>query len=58
MNKRAVAAITTVLGVGLMVFAGSDYVPSGSGDFAGWSEGCRYVMTVGAMLATSGRLLA
>jgi len=45
-----------VPGVGLMVFAASDYVPSG--DYAGWSESCRYVMTIGAMLATSGRLLS
>ena len=58
MNKRTVAAITTVLGVGLMVFSVSDYVPGGTGDFAGWSESCRYVMTVGAMLATGGRLMA
>ena len=57
MNKT-VAALMTVLGVGLVVFAVSDYVPGGAGDFAGWSESCRYVMTAGAMLATSGRLLS
>jgi hypothetical protein len=57
MNKKTVAAIATVLGVGLMVFAVSNYVP-GAGEFAGWSESCRYIMTVGAMLATSGRLMA
>ena len=57
MNKT-VAAIMTVVGVGLMVFAGSDYVPGNAGDFSGWSESCRYVMTAGAMLATSGRLLS
>ena len=57
MNKT-VAALMTVLGVGLMVFAVSDYVPGGAGDFAGWSESCRYAMTAGAMLATSGRLLS
>ena len=58
MNKRAVAATTTVIGVGLVVFAVSDYVAGGAGDFGGWSESCRYVMTVGAMFATSGRLIA
>jgi hypothetical protein len=57
MNKT-VAAIMTVVGVGLMVFAISDYVPAGTGDFSGWSDSCRYVMTAGAMLATSGRLLS
>jgi len=56
--KKNVAALMTVVGVGLMVFAASDYVPGGSGDFSGWSESCRYVMTVGAMLATTGRLMA
>jgi hypothetical protein len=58
MNKRAVAATMTVIGVGLVVFAVSDYVSGGAGYLGGWSEGCRYVMTVGAMLATSGRLMA
>ena len=57
MNKW-IAISMTVVGVGLMVWAGSDYVPAGSGDFAGWSESCRYVMTAGAMLATGGRLLS
>jgi hypothetical protein len=57
MNKT-VAAAMTVLGVGLMVFAVSDYVPGGAGSFGGWSESCRYVMTAGAMLATTGRLMA
>ena len=57
MKKTAVSALMTVFGVGLMVWAGSDYVPGGSGEFAGWSESCRYVMTAGAMLATGGRLL-
>jgi hypothetical protein len=54
---KNIAAVMTVLGVGLMVFAISDYVPAGTGDVAGWSESCRYVMTAGAMLATSGRLM-
>jgi hypothetical protein len=56
--NRWIAISMTVVGVGLMVWAGSDYVPGGSGDFAGWSESCRYVMTAGAMLATGGRLLS
>ena len=43
-----------VVGVGLLVLGFSDYVPAGSGEFAGWSESCRYVMTVGAMLAVGG----
>jgi hypothetical protein len=30
------ATAMTVIGVGLMVWAGSDFVPSG--DYAGWSE--------------------
>ena len=47
-----------VIGAGLMMFGFSDYVPAGSGEFAGWSESCRYVMTAGAMLATGGRLLS
>jgi hypothetical protein len=47
-----------VIGVGLMMFGFSDYVPAGSGEFAGWSESCRYVMTAGAMLATGGRMLS
>jgi hypothetical protein len=55
MSKVASAAMM-VIGIGLMVFAASDYVPTG--DYAGWSESCRYVMTAGAMLATGGRLLS
>jgi hypothetical protein len=51
-------AVRVVAGVGLLMFGFSDYVPGGSGDFAGWSESCRYVMTAGAMLATGGRLLS
>ena len=57
MNKILSAGMM-VLGVGMMVFAFSDYVPGGSGDLAGWSESCRYVMTAGAMLVTGGRLLS
>ena len=55
MNKIAAIGMT-VVGVGLMVWAASDFVPSG--DYSGWSESCRYVMTAGAMLATGGRLIA
>jgi len=47
-----------VIGAGLMMFGFSDYVPAGSGEFAGWSESCRYVMTAGAMLASGGRMLS
>jgi hypothetical protein len=43
-----------VVGVGLVVLGFSDYVPAGAGEFAGWSESCRYVMTAGAMLAVAG----
>jgi hypothetical protein len=57
MNK-IISTVMIVVGVGLVVFAFSDYVPAGSGEFAGWSESCRYVMTAGAMLATGGRLLS
>jgi hypothetical protein len=46
-----------IVGIGLVVFAFSDYAPAGSDQFAGWSDACRYVMTAGAMLATGGRLL-
>ena len=56
--QRHLPAVMMVIGVGLMMFGFSDYVPGGSGDFAGWSESCRYVMTAGAMLATGGRLLS
>ena len=59
MNKlRIVSFAMIVMGVGLFVFAFSDYSPSGAGQFAGWSESCRYVMTLGAILATGGKLLA
>jgi hypothetical protein len=43
-----------VLGVGIFVFGCSSYTPGGSGDFAGWSESCRYTMVLGAMLAVGG----
>ncbi len=52
--KKAISSSMIVVGVGLVVLGFSDYVPAGSGEFAGWSESCRYVMTVGAMLAVGG----
>ena len=55
MNRIAAAAMI-VVGVGLMVWAASAFVPSG--DYSGWSESCRYIMTAGAMLAAGGRLLS
>lgn len=54
--KKILSSVTVVLGVGLFVIGASDYVPAGSDELAGWSESCRYVMTVGAMLATGGWL--
>ena len=57
MNK-ALSAAMMVLGVGAMVFGFSHYTPAGTGDYAGWSDSCRYIMTAGAMLATGGRLLS
>ena len=55
--QKALSAVMLVIGVGLLMFGFSDYVPGGS-EVAGWSESCRYVMTAGAMLATTGRLLS
>ena len=55
---KIIPAVMIVVGVRLLVFGLSDYTPAGSGPFAGWPESCRYVMTVGAMLATGGRLLS
>jgi len=57
MTKRIVSCAMIVLGVGLAVFAFSDYTPAANGEFAGWSDSCRYAMTFGAMLATGGKLL-
>lgn len=54
--RTILPSVVVVLGVGLFVFGISAYAPAGSGDFAGWSESCRNVMTVGAMLATGGWL--
>jgi hypothetical protein len=56
--QKSISAVMIIVGVGLLVFAFSDYSPAGSGEFAGWSNSCRYMMTIGAMLATSGRLLS
>jgi hypothetical protein len=56
--QKTVSAGMIIVGVGLVVFAFSDYSPAGAGQFAGWSNSCRYMMTLGAMLATSGRLLS
>ena len=52
--KQTISTVMIVVGVGLVVLGFSDYVPAGSGEFAGWSESCRYVMTAGAMLAVGG----
>ena len=52
--KKVVSSAMIVVGVGLLVLGFSDYVPAGSGDFGGWSDSCRYVMTVGAMLTVAG----
>jgi hypothetical protein len=57
MNKT-ISFLMIVGGIGLFVFGLSDYVPAGSGDPGGWSDSCRYVMTAGAMLAASGKLLS
>ena len=53
MRKRISYAMV-VLGVGVFVFGCSSYTPGGTGDFAGWSESCRYTMVLGAMLAVGG----
>lgn len=52
--KKTISSVMVVVGVGLVVFGFSAYVPTAAGDFAGWSESCRYVMTAGAMLAVGG----
>jgi hypothetical protein len=57
-KKKTVSAVMMIVGIGLLVFAFSDYTPAAaSGEFAGWPDSCRYAMTVGAMLAVAGRLL-
>ena len=52
--KQAISLTMVVVGAGLLTIGFSDYVPAGSGEFAGWSESCRYVMTAGAMLTAGG----
>lgn len=56
--KKPLSSVMMVVGVGLVVLGFSDYVPAGTGDFAGWSESCRYAMTAGAMLAVGGLQLS
>lgn len=56
-TKKTIASIMMVLGVGMVVLAFSHYTPASGGEFAGWPESCRYLMTVGAMLAVGGKLL-
>ena len=55
--KKIVACVMLVLGIGMVVFAFSDYTPGGAGEMAGWAQSCRYMMAVGAMIATGGKLL-
>jgi len=52
--KKAISLAMIVLGVGMVMFGFSDYVPGSAGDAGGWSESCRMVMTAGAMLAAGG----
>jgi hypothetical protein len=52
--KKAISSAMVIVGVGMVMMGFSDYVPAGSGDFAGWSDTCRYVMTAGATLAAGG----
>jgi hypothetical protein len=52
--RKAIPSLMVVIGVGLVVIGFTDYVPAGAGDFAGWSESCRYTMAFGAMLAVGG----
>lgn len=55
--KKIAASAMIVLGVGMVALAFSHYTPVNGGDIAGWPESCRYLMTVGAMLAAAGKLL-
>jgi hypothetical protein len=52
--KKVISSAMMVAGVGLMMIGFSAYVPAGAGEYAGWSESCRYAMTAGAMLAVGG----
>ena len=56
-TKKIIAPVMILLGVAMVVFAFSDYTPASGGDFAGWSQSCRYMMTLGAVLVTGGKLL-
>ena len=56
--NRIVSAAMIVVGVGLAVYAFSDFSPATGGEFGGWSESCRYVMTLGSMLAAGGKLIS
>ena len=49
--KKIISLAMIVLGVGMVMFGFSDYVPASVGEAGGWSESCRLVMTIGAMLA-------
>jgi hypothetical protein len=51
--KKGISLAMVVVGAGLLALGFSDYVP-GTGEFAGWSESCRYVMTAGAMMTAGG----
>ena len=52
--KQGISLAMVVVGAGLLALGFSDYVPAGAGEYSGWSESCRYVMTAGAMLAAGG----
>ena len=56
--RRLLSPVMIVGGIGLAVYAFSDYTPVATGEFAGWLDSCRYVMTLGAMLAAGGKLLS
>ncbi len=52
--KKTISFAMIVVGVGLLMLGFSAYVPAGAGEYAGWSESCRYTMIAGAMLAVGG----
>lgn len=56
-TKKITASVMVLLGVAMVVFAFSDYTPVSGGEFSGWSQSCRYMMTLGAVLVTGGKLL-
>lgn len=55
--RKGIASAMVILGVGMVALAFSHYTPVNGGDIAGWPVSCRYMMTVGAMLAAGGKLL-